>query len=388
MTSEHTVSTENPVPEMEHASSAPAKNAHPPASQQVVILGAGLAGVGAAYQLVRTGTARVTVLEQRDWVGGNAGSFELDGIYCDYGSHRLFPMVPAEIMHDLRRMLGRDLIYRIRHGRILLQGHWIHFPLKPMDLFLRLPKSFAAGVLADTIRKFLPRNNSGAITFAALLERGLGRTVCREFYFPYARKIWGVDPDELAVMAAQRRVSGSSIGKVLRKITAQIPGLKPPGAGRFYYPRRGYGQIPQCLYEGARELGAEFKFGARYTAIEREGNRIKAVRYKLGDKEFEIPTRIVWSTIPINHLLQGMHPEPPHEVLEAASSIFYRGMILIYLLLDQDRFGNYDAYYFPDGSIPISRFPNPKISASRQNRTAVPFSARSFPRTPDIRNGR
>src|ERR1039457_1442292 len=135
-----------------------------PAAQSVVILGAGPAGAGAAYQLVRKGLARVTVLEQRDTVGGNAGSFELDGVHCDFGSHRLHPVALPEIMDDLRRLLGKDLLYQTRHGRILLKGRWIHFPLKPVDLFLGLPKSFAMSVLGDMARKALPRAATGPTT--------------------------------------------------------------------------------------------------------------------------------------------------------------------------------------------------------------------------------
>lgn len=326
----------------------------------VVILGAGPSGVGAAYQLVKNGLASVTVLEQQNAVGGNAGSFELDGVNCDFGSHRLHPVVAPEIMQDLSHLLGNDLLFRTRHGRIRLQGRWIHFPLKPMDLFLRLPKAFALRVLADTARKAVPRAVTGPDTFASVLERGLGQTICREFYFPYARKVWGVDPEELAPTTAQRRVSGSSIGKLLGKVTKQIPGLKPPGAGHFYYPRRGYGQISQCLYEAARAAGADFKFGARFTAIERNGSGVKAVRYQLGGQELEIPTRTVWSTLPINLLVRSMRPEPPGDVREAASNISFRGMILIYLVLDQDQFGTYDAYYFPELLIPISRLSEPK----------------------------
>jgi protoporphyrinogen oxidase len=329
-------------------------------AQQVVILGAGPAGVGAAYQLVKKGLASVTVLEQRDTVGGNAGSFELAGVHCDYGSHRLHPVVAPEIMEDLRRLLGKDLFFQTRHGRILLRGHWIHFPLKPVDLLLRLPKSFALSVCADMVRKVLPRRAAGEETFATVLERGLGQTICREFYFPYARKLWGVSPTELATTTAQRRVSGSSIGKILRKVSKQIPGLKPATAGRFYYPRRGYGQISECLYDAARQAGAEFKFGARFTGIERDGNRIKAVRYELGGKSFEIPTGQVWSTIPISILLQGMQPQPPQDVLDASTKVSFRGMILIYLVLDRDQFSTYDAYYFPEEAIPVSRMSEPK----------------------------
>jgi protoporphyrinogen oxidase len=309
---------------------------------------------------MQKGTARVTVLEQQDKPGGNAGSFDLDGVYCDYGSHRLFPKLPAEITQDLKRLMGPDLIYQVRHGRIRLRGHWIHFPLKPMDLLFRLPKSFALGVLGDTARKLLPRGSSGTPTFATLLEQGLGRTVCRDFFFPYARKIWGVAPEKLDVMAAQRRVTGSSTGRILRKVAEQIPGLRPQHAGRFYYPRKGFGQITECLCDEARKLGAEFKFGARFVGVEREDGRIRAVRYRVGGEVFEIPTGIVWSTIPISVLVQGVHPEPPHEVLDSSQSISYRGMILIYLVLEQDRFGRFDAYYFPEESIPISRLSEPK----------------------------
>jgi protoporphyrinogen oxidase len=328
--------------------------------QHVVILGAGPAGVGAAYRLVKDGKARVTVLEQRETVGGNAGSFELEGVHCDFGSHRLHPVVAPEIMKDLEQLLGKDLLFQTRHGRILLRGHWIHFPLKPLDLILRLPKSFALGVFGDMAGKVLRRRASGPETFATVLERGLGRTICREFYFPYARKLWGVRPDELATTTAQRRVSGSSIGKILRKVSKQIPGMKPATAGRFYYPRRGYGQISQCLHDAARQLGADFKFGARFTGIECDTNGVRAVRYQLGGKEFEIATRQVWSTIPISILLQGMNPQPPQDVLEASKKVSFRGMILIYLVLDKDQFSTYDAYYFPEEAIPISRMSEPK----------------------------
>lgn len=332
----------------------------PAAIPHVVILGAGPAGAGAAYQLVRKGLARVTVLEQRDTVGGNAGSFEIDGVHCDFGSHRLHPVVSREILEDLRALMGKDLFYQTRHGRILLRGHWIHFPLKPLDLLFRLPKSFALGIAADMVRKLVPRRSTGPETFATVLERGLGRNISREFYFPYARKLWGINPEELALTTAQKRVSGSSIGKILRKVAGQIPGMKPEGAGRFYYPRRGYGQISECLYEAAARAGAEFKFGARFTGIDLDGKRVKAIRYQAGGQEFEIPTGHVWSTIPITLLIQGVRPQAPREVLDAAASISYRGMILIYLVLEQDQFSYYDAYYFPEESIPVSRISEPK----------------------------
>jgi len=89
----------------------------------VLILGAGPAGLGAALRLRRLNRARVTVLERGEHVGGNAASFEINGNYVDFGSHRLHPACEPEILDDIRTLLGPDLADRSRHGRIRLRGH-------------------------------------------------------------------------------------------------------------------------------------------------------------------------------------------------------------------------------------------------------------------------
>ena len=246
----------------------------------VIILGAGPAGVGAAYQLTRKGLARVTVLDQRDVVGGNAGSFEIEGVRVDYGSHRLHPACNPEILAELRGLLGDDLRDRPRHGRIRLQGRWIHFPLKPADLLTKLPPRFALGAGWDALRKMFSRDSNQPETFASVLEHGLGPTICREFYFPYARKIWGLEPDQLSATQARRRVAANSPAKMLRKISAALPGLGKPGSGRFFYPRRGYGQISECLFESAKRGGAEFIFSVRVTGIDCEQGSVQAVSFE------------------------------------------------------------------------------------------------------------
>ena len=223
---------------------------------RVVILGAGPSGVGAAYQLARSGKGAATVLERAQVVGGLAGSFELAGLRVDFGSHRLHPACAPEILSDIRSLLGADLLDRPRHGRIRLRGRWIHFPLKPLDLALRLPPAFALGTAGDLVARLLPRGAAAEEeSFATVLLRGLGRTICRDFYFPYARKIWGLAPEELSATQARRRVKAGSLGKMAGKILSAVPGMKPRGFGRFYYPRRGYGQISERLHEAARDLG-------------------------------------------------------------------------------------------------------------------------------------
>jgi len=328
----------------------------------VVILGAGPAGLGAAAGLARGKIARVTVLEQNHVVGGNAGSFELAGMRVDYGSHRLHPACDPRVLEDIRAMLGDDLLDRPRHGRIRLRDRWIHFPLKPVDLALRLPPGFALGAVADVVGKWArPKPNpDGTETFASVLEHGLGRTICRDFYFPYARKIWGLAPEELSATQARRRVSAGSPVKMMRKVLAAVPGLKPRGSGRFFYPRRGYGQISEAYYKAALEAGAVFHLGSRVQAVEMARNGTHTVRYEQEGRSQSLYADHVWSTIPITALARILQPPPPSEYLQAAASIGYRAMILVYLVVEQDRFSEYDAHYFPEAHIPITRLSEPK----------------------------
>jgi protoporphyrinogen oxidase len=326
-----------------------------------VILGGGPAGLAAAFKLSQRGFAQVTVLERGATVGGNAGSFVIDGIPVDFGSHRLHPVTPPAVMNDIRGLLGDDLLDRPRHGRIRLRGRWVHFPLKPVDLALRLPPDFIAGVLADAARKPFTSPASAA-SFASILERGLGRTICRDFYFPYAEKIWGLPPDLLDPEQAKRRVSNSSLGKMVRKIAGALPGVKKPaGAGRFFYPRRGYGQISDALHAAAASAGATVQLNANVTGVVVEGHRVRHVEVTANGNATRLPADYVLSTIPVTVLPKLVRGEGAGAVpSEAAGRLRQRSMILVYLALDTDQFTEFDAHYFPEREIRISRLSEPK----------------------------
>ncbi|UCH61457.1 MAG: FAD-dependent oxidoreductase [Anaerolineales bacterium] len=355
----------------------------------IVILGAGPAGLGAASKLSRTSAAQVTVLEQQFTVGGNAGSFELEGVHVDYGSHRLHPACDAEVFQDIQAFLGADLLERPRHGRIRLHSRWIHFPLKPIDLALRLPPRFATGVLADGLSKLVPKNSIPLEeTFASVMEKGLGRTICQDFYFPYAKKLWGLEPSELSPTQARRRVSNSSLMKMVRKVLSAVPGLKPKGSGIFYYPKRGFGQICEAYYHSALEHGAQVHLGARVTAVQQqpEGGYIiehQSASSPSGAAPLELKADQVWSTIPITALAQLMRPKPPAELVEAARQIDYRSMILVYLVLAQSQFSQYDAHYFPELGTSITRLSEPKNYSNRQNPEDTTVLCAELPCAPD-----
>ncbi|QQS41682.1 MAG: FAD-dependent oxidoreductase [Acidobacteriota bacterium] len=336
---------------------------------RIAVLGAGPAGAGAAWRLAVEKKAEVTVIEKGPVPGGNAGSFELAGLNVDYGSHRLHPACDPRILDDLKTLLGDELLDRPRHGRIRLQGRWIHFPLKPQDLALKLPLRFSTGVAGDALRKVIPLSlaNDGKETFTGVLEKGLGATICRDFYFPYARKIWGLPPEELSAIQAKKRVAAGSLGKMVRKALSLVPGLKPKGAGRFYYPKRGYGQITTALAGEASRLGVDFRYGTAAEA--QELGDPHRVRFSSADGDGFVEADYVWSTIPLSVLAKIVRPAPPAEVIEAAESISYRAMILIYTVLEQDRWTEFDAHYFPEEEIPLTRLSEPKnYSASEEPR--------------------
>lgn len=328
----------------------------------VLILGAGPAGLGAAYRLRELDRARVTVLERGDRVGGNAASFELNGQYVDFGSHRLHPATDPDILEDIRRMLGPDLRTRTRHGRIRLRGRWVHFPLKPLNLMMHLDWGFTFGALRDTAARVLKRPPDDAESFAQALRARLGPTICEDFYFPYARKIWGLEPEEMAAEQAQRRVAANSPIKLIRKVLSQVPGFRAPGAGRFYYPRKGYGQIVEGYAEAATEAGAELRLGWSATGVHVPGSSGEpwTVTAEHDERQEEVRADYIWSTIPLTLLARMAHPRPGPQVLEAGSELDYRAMLLIYLELPVDRFSEYDAHYFPGPDIRITRMSEPK----------------------------
>ena len=321
----------------------------------VVVLGGGPAGCGAAYQLRRTGKATVTLLERSNALGGNAGSFQWGNQWLDYGSHRLHHAVDPEILADIRALLGDDLRNRERHGRIRLRSKWLHFPIRALDLLRRLDKGFAAGMMKDmAVRKVAKRDEGD--TFASVLLANLGPTMCHHFYFPYARKLWGREPEELSGIQARKRVSAGSFTKLLKRL------VKPPGGGYFYYMRRGYGQISNAYAEAGRAAGAEILTGWAVTRVERAENsqtRWKVTAERDGERR-EIAADHVWSTIPTTLLARMTQPAPDPNVLKAAQSIDFRAMVLVYLQLDVDQFTTTDAHYFPEANVRVTRVSEPK----------------------------
>lgn len=336
------------------------------AAARFAILGGGPAGLGAAMKLAEGGRREVRVFEAAARVGGTATSFDWRGVWCDYGSHRLHPASDPAILADIQRLLGEELLLRPRHGRILLKNSWIHFPLKPADLIRRLPPLFASRLIFDAATAKLRAPKVETETFKSVMLGGLGATMCESFYFPFMKKLWGLEPDHLAPTLARRRVSGSSLPKLARKILSQLPGLRSPTTGRFYYPRQGFGAICEAIAREARARGAEIELNTRVERVLIENGKARGVLVSNGGVERIVEADHVWSTLPLTTLVRAAGDAAPAHVQAAAKGMRYRGMILVYLALGVDQYTEYDAHYFPELSTPISRLSEPKnYSATR-----------------------
>lgn len=314
---------------------------------RIAVLGAGPAGLVAALEAAEAGHD-VVVFEAREHVGGMAGSFEVFGVRVDYGSHRLHAATDASFMVRLRGLLGDDLQARERNGRILLRGRWVGFPLRMLDMARSLPLDFSAGVAMDTVKGLAPADPG--VTFEEEIVRRLGPVIYREFYAPYAQKLYGLDGSELDAELADRRVAATSPLQILAKV---VHSVRPDGR-LFWYPKRGYGQLCERLADAAADAGVDIRLATPVEAVGHSGTWVS------GSGSGRQATDLVLSTIPLKVLARVIEGGAPASVTEALLGLKTRAMVLVYLTIAQDQYTPYDAHYFPETAIRMSRLSEPK----------------------------
>lgn len=318
-------------------------------SHDLVVLGAGPAGLAATWRAARRGL-KVTLLERADRVGGLASSFDVGGVRVDHGSHRLHPSTPPHLIADLRTLLGSDLQTRPRNGRLWVAGRWIGFPLQAGELARDLPGSMVAKIAAESVVGPLRRAKHDS--YAGVLTAGLGPTLYNAVYAPYAEKLWGLPGDRISSVQAQRRVSADTAWK----IAARIIGSRGNAPGRvFYYPRRGFGQIVDVLAEAAVAEGAEIRLEAEVDSVRVFENEV-VVSTQDGDT---VSAGYAFSTLPLPVLARISRPAPSLADIESATRLRFRAMLLVYVVHQGGRWTPFDAHYIPGLETPITRISEP-----------------------------
>ncbi|HET8640927.1 MAG TPA: FAD-dependent oxidoreductase [Pseudonocardiaceae bacterium] len=324
-----------------------------PESVDLIVLGAGPAGLAAAWRAGRAGLSTL-VLERAPAAGGMAASFTVGGVRVDHGSHRLHPATAPGILADLRRLLGDDLQERRRHGRLRVAGRWVGFPLAASELARALPPPMLARIGAEALAEPVRRLRPGSpASYADALRRGLGPTLYEALYAPFAVKLWGLPGEAIDPEQARVRVSADSPWKIARRLLRR--GETGPGRS-FHYPRRGFGQIVEALADAATGAGADLRLGTEVT------------RLTAGDGGVEVSTADgatftaghLFTTIPMPSLARIASPPAPSGAVESAARLGFRAMVLVYVVLDGVRpWSEFDATYLPDPGTPITRISEP-----------------------------
>lgn len=318
-------------------------------SVDLVVLGAGPAGLAAAWRAARTGLSTV-VLERASAVGGMAASFDVAGVRVDHGSHRLHPATAPHVLADLRGLLGDDLQLRPRNGRLRLAGRWVSFPLRAGELLRALPPAMAARIALDAATGPLRRGEP--TSYADALRRGLGPTVYGALYEPYAQKLWGLPGGAIDVEQARRRVTADTPWKVAARI------LRPDRSGQghvFHYPRRGFGQLVEALAQAGADAGADIRLGGEVTRVAADAH---GVTVGAADGT-EVRAAQVFTTLPLPVLARVSTPAPDPAAVQAASALRFRSMLLVYLVHQDRPWTPFDAHYLPAGDTPVSRISEP-----------------------------
>jgi protoporphyrinogen oxidase len=317
-----------------------------------VVLGAGPAGLTAAYELARRGEP-VVVLEAEDQVGGLARTVVRDGYRFDLGGHRFFTK-SDEVQRLWRRLLGDELLLRPRLSRIYWRGRFIDYPLRLGDVCRKV-----GGVeLVRCLGSYLAARASQrrrADSFEDWVSARFGRRLFELFFRSYTEKVWGVPTSEIRGEWAAQRIRGLSPWSAVRAaVVGNGNGRVRSLIGEFHYPRRGPGQMWEAMAAEIERAGGELRLGCPVTRLTVDGDRVVSV---LAGGRSIVPRSVI-SSLPLRTTVAALEPRPPVRLAAAARGLRYRDFVCVALVLRApDPFPD-NWIYVHDPSVRVGRVQN------------------------------
>jgi protoporphyrinogen oxidase len=308
----------------------------------VVVIGAGPAGLTAAYQLTKAGVAS-TVLEADDIVGGISRTVEKDGWRFDIGGHRFFTKVqPVEdLWHEI--LPDEDFLQRPRSSRIYYQGKFYDYPIKPMNALRNLGFVEAVRCVLSYlwVRIRPPKDQS---TLEGYIAANYGWRLYSHFFKTYNEKVWAVPASEISADWGAQRIKGMSLWKaVWEPLRARFAGRRDKSEQvtslieEFQYPKYG----PGMMWERCRDLveaaGTKVLMQTPVTRIRHDGGRAVAVVAETDGVSTEYRADHVISSMPFTQLLQAMDPSVPAEVQKAADDLTFRDFLTVALVVPAEK---------------------------------------------------
>ncbi len=311
---------------------------------EVVVIGAGPAGLTAAYALGQRG-ATATILESDDVVGGISRTVVRDGYRFDIGGHRFFTKVPQveALWHEI--LPAEDMLLRPRSSRIYYQGKFYDYPIRPVNALRNLG-------LIEAIRCVLSflwvrvRPPKDTTTLEGYVVANYGWRLYEHFFKTYTEKVWAVPASELSADWGAQRIKGMSLwNAVWEPLRSRLAGARRDSSKQvtslieeFQYPKLGPGMMWERCHELVTEQGSSVVFGATVKAISHADGRATSVSSV--DSSGQVTTRPVdheISSMPFAALVRAMDPPAPAAVLAAADDLSFRDFLSIALVVPEDK---------------------------------------------------
>jgi protoporphyrinogen oxidase len=302
---------------------------------RVAVIGAGPAGLTAAYTLAKQ-RIPVTVIEaDPQYAGGISRTVEYKGFRFDIGGHRFFSK-SKEIEDLWTELLPEDMLERPRLSRILYQGQLYSYPLKAAEALWKL--GFAESFLcALSYLRARIRPVPNAQNLEDWVSNQFGRRLFRTFFKTYTEKVWGVSCKEISADWAAQRIKGLSLASAIKNAFL----ARPRGGDRageiktliqsFRYPRYGPGMMWAAAAAKVEELGGEVWMGHKVSACHwDEQTRRWTLACEPGSKT--LTADHVISSAPLAELVRSITPAFSEEGLRAAGSLRYRDFMTVALI--------------------------------------------------------
>jgi protoporphyrinogen oxidase len=332
--------------------------------REAVIIGAGPAGLTAAYCLCEAGW-KATVLEaDPEYVGGISRTAVYKGFRFDIGGHRFFSK-SREVEDFWSKMLGDDLIQRPRLSRIYYRGQLYSYPLKPLEALWKLGLAESTLCVLSYIKaRLFPIGNPKS--FEDWVTNQFGARLFRIFFKTYTEKVWGMSCKEISADWAAQRIQGLSLAAAVKN--GLLPKRRGPDRSRvvktlidsFRYPRLGPGMMWEACAARIREMGGEVLLGRRVEECrysEAAGRWEVRARTASGEIETRAADCVI-STTAIRDLAGMLDPPLAEPALQAAEALRYRDFLTV-ALIAKDRKPLPDNWiYIHDPSVKVGRVQN------------------------------
>jgi len=327
-------------------------------SQSIVIIGAGPAGLTAAYELLKKGQVSVTILEATGEIGGISRTKNYKGNRMDIGGHRFFSKSDKamdfwkEIMplEDRERGISpdqADLLFLIRHrlSRILFLRKFFDYPVTLNGSTIRGLGFSRLMKIGVSYLKICFRPVKDIDSLEKFFISRFGVELYETFFKDYTEKVWGVPCSQISPDWGAQRVKGLSVSKALlhslkkpflKKSTVNGKKVETSLIESFMYPKYGPGQLWEEVARRVVAMGGEIRFGQRVDQVSVENGRIVSVAaVDENGVRSAVEGDYFLSTMPVRDLIGAMGPAAPEKVKEVAEGLVYRDFMTVGLLLDE-----------------------------------------------------